>query len=237
MRADTDRVATTSDLAVSLRDTPISLWPADAFEALGLLNPFTTGKLTQWRKVLHASRHLTGSVVECGTYRGGGTLLLALLMREDGDARAIYSFDSFMGLPQPGPHDHADGRYKGRPPAYFADTEYAEVQKRLHLFGVADRVTLVGGFFAETLPLARVTSVSVMILDCNLYESYQVCLRELYPLVQRGGWMVFDEYFSPRYPGARRAVDEFFADKSEKPQRDEELLESDAFERWFAVKA
>ncbi len=64
----------------------------------------------------------------------------------------------------------------------------------------------------------------------------KVCLLYLYPKLQPGGWIIFDEYFSPRYPGARLAVDDFFADKLETPSLDTDLLREDAYERWFLIK-
>jgi hypothetical protein len=54
-------------------------------------------------------------------------------------------------------------------------------------------------------------------LDCDIYESYKTCLDSLYDQVVPGGVILFDEYACPVWPGATRAVDEFFSDKPEKP--------------------
>lgn len=215
---------------------PMRDWPDSAFDRLGMMNPFTTGNLKQWRKALAQTRHLRGAVIECGTYRGESIAPLGWLMREDGDPRHLYGFDSFQGFPEIKPEDESEAGYLGRSPAYFARTSQADVQGFIDALGLSDRVTLVGGFFDETLPRTDVGQVSVLILDCDLYDSYHSCLRELYPKVQSGGWILFDEYFNRKYPGAKRAVDEFFADKPEKPMRDEELFATDPFERWFVVK-
>lgn len=76
----------------------------------------------------------------------------------------------------------------------------------------------------------------MLILDCDLYESYKMCLSRLYPRIVPGGWIIFDEYFSAKYPGARRAVDEFFADRPEKPVLAEHLLAEHPYERWYVIK-
>lgn len=220
----------------SLGSAPMREWPDEAFDRLGMMNPFTTGNLKQWRKALSATRHLRGCVVECGTYRGESIAPLGWLMREDGDTRHLYGFDSFQGFPEIKPEDESEEGYLGRSPAYFARTSQADVQDFIDALDLSDRVTLVGGFFEDTLPKTAVGPISVLILDCDLYDSYKTCLRELYPRVEPGGWILFDEYFNRKYPGARRAVDEFVADKPEKPMRDEELFRTDPFERWYVVK-
>jgi hypothetical protein len=211
-------------------------WPDDVFERLGMMNPFTTGNLKQWRKALAETRHLEGAVIEAGTYRGESIAPLGWLMREDGDRRHLYGFDSFLGFPEIKPEDQSDQGYLGRSPAYFARTSQQDVQQFIDALDLSDRITLVGGFFEETLPKTDVGPISVLILDCDLYDSYKTCLVELYPKVQRGGWILFDEYFNRKYPGAKRAVDEFFAGKPEKPMRDEELFRTDPFERWYVIK-
>lgn len=224
------------EILTPLASRPMREWPDEAFDALGMMNPFTTGNLKQWRKALASTRNLTGAVIECGTYRGESIAPLAWLMREDGDTRRLYGFDSFVGFPDPGSEDQNDGRYLGRSPEYFARTSEQAVRDFIAALGLSDRVALVPGFFEDTLPRTDVGAVSVLILDCDLYESYRTCLRYLYDKVERGGWILFDEYFNRKYPGARRAVDEFFADKPEQPMVDRELLEADPFERWYVVK-
>ena len=224
------------EVLATLGSAPMRDWPDAAFDRLGMMNPFTTGNLKQWTKALRKTRHLSGAVIECGTYRGESIAPLAWLMREADDNRHVYGFDSFMGFPEPRPEDESESGYLGRSPAYFARTSQADVQGFIDALELSDRITLVGGFCESTLPAADTGPISLLILDCDLYESYRTCLQELYPRVQRGGWILFDEYFNKKYPGARRAVDEFFRDKPERPMVDEELLKSDPFERWYVVK-
>jgi hypothetical protein len=81
---------------------------------------------------------------------------------------------------------------------------------------VRERVHLVKGLFGETLRTYD-GSIALLHLDCDLYQSYLTTLQTLYGKVARGGIIMFDEYADDRWPGARRAIDEFFADKPEKP--------------------
>ena len=48
--------------------------------------------------------------------------------------------------------------------------------------------------------------IALLNLDVDLYESYCDCLRHLGPRVT--GVIVYDQYRSPKWPGATQAVDE-----------------------------
>ena len=216
---------------------PMKDWPPEAFEELGLRNPYEPSNMTIRLEALAATRDLAGSVVQCGVYKGQTLATLAWLMREAGDTRTIFGFDSFCGSPQPSPQDAIDGAFKHfHMPEYWADTSELRVRNFFTDLGLGQDVTLVPGYFEESLPTVSIESISLVILDCDLYESYKMCLRHLWPHVVSGGWGVFDEYFSPKYPGARIAVDQFFADKPEKPIVAEHLLALHPYERWYVVK-
>ncbi|KKL09555.1 hypothetical protein LCGC14_2564670, partial [marine sediment metagenome] len=84
------------------------------------------------------------------------------------------------------------------------------------IFNIAknyENVRIIKGKFSETLKQFD-DKISVLFLDCDLYQSYTDCLCELFPKISSGGSVVFDEYYSLKYPGARFAVNKFFRDKS-----------------------
>jgi hypothetical protein len=213
-------------------------WPEEAFEQLGLRNPYAPGNLTIRREALERTRHLNpAAVVECGVYRGQGLATLAWWLREQEDMRWIWGFDSFSGFPTASLEDAIGGVIPHfSQPQYYAATSLQVTQAFIDRHGLSDRVRLVKGYFHETLNPPPVDQISVLILDCDLYESYKICLARLYPRILSGGWIIFDEYFSPKYPGARQAVDEFFSDKPEKPVLAEHLLPEHPYERWYVIK-
>jgi hypothetical protein len=164
-----------------------------------------------------------GSILECGVYRGATLLgMTHILTKRRMDVR-IHGFDSFAGFPEPSREDaqpggelHPDVR-----PGALADSALATLRERIGLLRWQDRIRLVPGFFEDTLGTIATERFSLVHLDCDLYSSYRTCLEFVYPRMLAGSVIVLDDYRLPAnvYPGADRAVDEFFADKPEKPER------------------
>ena len=89
------------------------------------------------------------------------------------------------------------------------------------------------GTFSETTKNFN-KEIDILHLDCDLYQSYLDVLNNLYKNVKQGGSIIFDEYYSLKYPGARIAVNEFFSNQS--VDRFEKYITQDSFERWCVVK-
>jgi hypothetical protein len=148
-----------------------------------------------------------GDFVELGVYKGNSAAMLAALARKGG--RHVYLFDTFEGFD---PRDLRGIDHKH--PVQFSDTSVAAVQD---LVGTED-VTYVKGFFpSSTAQIQMPVQVSVVHIDCDLYEPMKAALELFYPLLSPGGLMLLHDYSSGLWPGATRAIDEFFGDRPEKP--------------------
>lgn len=88
---------------------------------------------------------------------------------------------------------------------------------------VHSRIALVKGFFSQSLKTYS-GPIAFLHLDVDLYDSYRACLAELYPKVVPGGVVAFDEYMGGQeqvmFPGAKKAIDEYFGDDASLIQRD-----------------
>ena len=93
-------------------------------------------------------------------------------------------------------------------------------------------VSLIKGTFKEVTPNFK-DKIAILHLDGDLYESYLTCLNNLYDNVVKNGVIIFDEYYSHKYPGARVAVDEFFKDKY---GYFEKYITNEGHERWCFIK-
>ena len=152
---------------------------------------------------------IAGNIVECGVGRGVSFFLLGKWATHLGLGGRLYGFDSFRGFPQPSPEDQSPRRPRR---ADWSDTSVAHVRGHFEAADLSDyysaHVKIVEGFFEETLISTDISQICFLHLDCDLYQSYRTALQVLAPLVDGRGVILYDEYGSPRWPGATRATDE-----------------------------
>jgi predicted O-methyltransferase YrrM len=186
-------------------------------------------------EMLERTAHLSGAVADCGVYRGGSTVAMALYLRQSGRERPIYAFDSFEGFPadaierdlQLGGEEDADRKQGG-----FSGTSFEVLSQKIRRFRL-EKVTLVRGFFSDSLPaFPKDIKFSFVHLDVNLEASYRECLQEFYPRLLPGAIVLFDEYNDPPWPGCKKAVDEFLSDKPEKL----EPIQMNNYIKYYIVK-
>src|SRR5438067_4280305 len=152
---------------------------------------------------------IPGDFVETGVWRGGcGILMRAVLVATGDESRRVWLFDSFEGLPKPDvenyPQDEPDRLWTFN--SYLA-VSMAEVKANFEKFDLLDeRTQFVKGWFRHTIPRAAVSSISVLRLDGDLYESTWLVLKHLYGRVPTGGFIIIDDY---AVPTCKAAVDDF----------------------------
>lgn len=167
---------------------------------------------------LIATEGTAGDVVELGVYRGGGTFLLAQALQMLKSRRRVLAVDSFEGLPAPSPQDRVDHLKEHHYiQGMFADASDVSLRFLLEVFGLAERVSVVKGFFEDVLPAAvgPEERFSLVIVDPDQYEGTRFCLEFFYPRLSPGAMMLIDDYQGVLSPGVTRAVTEFLADKPE----------------------
>lgn len=197
--------------------------PRLVLKRIGIATPHRREEFYTLDRLLREMPEVRGSIIECGVYRGATLLGMAHILNARGISAKFFGLDSFEGFPEPDPRDaRGDGTLHPNVRAGFlGDTSYDALIERIRQLGWDDRIRILKGFFETTLPQLAHERFSLAHLDCDLYTAYKECLEFLYPRMLRGGIIVFDDYRIPAnvYPGADRAVDEFFADKPEKPER------------------
>lgn len=162
---------------------------------------------------------IPGDLVECGVWRGGSAMMMAYTLQKFGDtSRKIYLYDTYTGMSQPTEADVSQGvsvidvwrqRQKGEVNEWcFASLQ--DVQANMASTGYpADQLVYVKGKVEDTIPQTIPESIALLRLDTDWYESTKHELCHLYPRVSQGGVLIIDDYGS--WPGARKAVDEYFA--------------------------
>lgn len=168
-----------------------------------------------------AQNRIPGDIVECGVWKGGSMMAVALTLLEMscGD-RNLLLFDTFAGMPPP---TEADRDFKGARAADLLathDKETSDVWAYGPLEGVKrvlagtgydmSRISFVQGKVEETLPQSAPDRIALLRLDTDWYESTRHELLHLYPRLSVGGVLIIDDY--GYWEGARRAVDEYIAE-------------------------
>lgn len=181
-------------------------------EYLQLAKPFTLvspDRLYILCSVARNAARVQGDFWECGVYRGGTARMLAeFLRRNAAPGVRLHLFDTFAGMPETdrGVDVHIQGD--------FSDTSLAAVRRAV---GNDERVEFHPGWIPESFWEMPEAPIALAHVDVDIYRSVRDCCEFIYPRLQLGGAMVFDDYGFPTCPGARKAVDEFFAGKPEFP--------------------
>jgi len=170
------------------------------------------------------SREIPGDIVECGVWRGGGSLLAGLALKrfrkESEEApsrdRRVWLYDTFEGMTAPidADVDIGGGSARAYIEKYGDDGKWCysdedEVRMNLVAGGLSpEEFVLVKGDVLDTLDRESPRQISVLRLDTDWYESTKKELEVLYPLLSPGGVLIIDDY--GHWQGARKAVDEYF---------------------------
>jgi hypothetical protein len=170
-----------------------------------------------------SARSIPGTFVECGVWRGGSIMAVALtLLRLGVTDRDLYLFDTFTGMTAP---TDADIRLSGERAADLLAEESpgADIwaiaaldQVKEAVLGVGypeERIHFVQGAVEETLPQSAPEEIALLRLDTDWYASTKHELVHLYPRLARGGVLILDDY--GYWQGARLATDEYLSEHNE----------------------
>lgn len=157
---------------------------------------------------------LPGDVAECGVRHGKSALFLLTALRV---RRQVLLFDSFEGLSDPLPaKDGLDSAFaQGGSERLFHNPDLASTLARFAPYG--DRVEVFQGWIPERFAEVADRRFCFVHLDVDLYQPTRDGLEFFYDRLVPGGMLVCDDYGTSLYPGARIAMDDFFASRSETP--------------------
>lgn len=169
-----------------------------------------------------------GDFVECGVWRGGSAMMMALVADACGDrSRQIWLYDTFAGMTPPSDDDRQamTGQLaaevlatnaKDTENPFWGIAERSVVEANLASTGYpVDLLRLIEGDIADTLEASAPQSVALLRLDTDWYASTKHELEILYPRLCSGGVLIVDDY--GYWTGARRAVDEYFGSLDHRP--------------------
>lgn len=170
------------------------------FSKVGLRRLRSLRRLTQELN----RRGIEGDIVECGTCEGGSGALLAQTAREGHVQRRTWLLDSFEGMPPAGESDPKEamewtGLTKG------SISRVRDVLRRVRV--PEEDVTIVPGWFSDTLPKLPAQRIALLHIDADWYDSVTEVLDSLFDRVVPGGYVVLDDY--GYWEGCSRAWHDF----------------------------
>jgi Macrocin-O-methyltransferase (TylF) len=158
-----------------------------------------------------------GSVIECGVYQGFGLMAwakLSAMLEPENLTRRIYGFDTFEGFPRV--HEKDASEFGTARRGELSSDCYDELLRLIkeydadRFLGHIEKVELIKGDIGKTLPefMKRRPHlvVSLLFLDCDLYEPTRVALEQVLPRMPKGAVLAFDELDNPIWPGETAAV-------------------------------
>ncbi len=193
---------------------------------MATVKPFTMTSIERIVCLINAVSYITenkiqGDIAECGVWRGGSMMTVALTLLSRGDAsRNLYLYDTFEGMSAPTEYDKSfDGvsaeAQMNRENGKWCYASIEDVRRNILSTGYPeDKIYLVKGKVEDTIPKIIPANLSLLRLDTDWYESTKHELNHLFPLLAPEGVLVIDDY--GHWQGARRAVDEYFAEQNRK---------------------
>mmetsp|Transcript_42114 Transcript_42114/g.101410 ORF Transcript_42114/g.101410 Transcript_42114/m.101410 type:complete len:250 (-) Transcript_42114:620-1369(-) len=202
-------------------------WPPFAFTMVGMHRLVSVAQMV----AQVVAEGVPGGFAELGVWRGGTCILAAkafgMLTPARAQPRQIHVFDAFEKLPG----------YKGASKHLANSAE--SVRQNFAQFGcLTEHVHFEVGRFQQTTKAWRAqhdlatTSISILRLDCNFYDSHSDAMYNLYDYVPVGGFVIFDDVMS------EPAVMRFWLDFKNDQKLPETLTQIDGNSAYFRkVKA
>ena len=169
---------------------------------------------------------IPGDFVECGVWRGGSVILIALALAHFGDTdRKIFLYDTFTGMTKPDEQDvdwegknlkkkwEKDALQKAQKLGYTENPKWGcasieDVRKNVYATDYPkDNFVFVKGPVEHTIPGTVPEKIALLRLDTDWYASTYHELVHLYPIISAGGILIIDDYGWCR--GSRKATDKY----------------------------
>jgi len=159
------------------------------------------------------TKDVPGDLAEIGVCLGGTASVIYDVMNPN---KRLYLFDTFeLGFVGVGENDPNWIREPQPDMTTKAAQAYSSI---VEYFKDKPQVTLVKGSFPQSgQDLLKDKKFSFVHLDVDIYLPTKESLEFFYPRMSVGGVFVIHDYMHQDLKGVKKAVDEFFADKIERP--------------------
>ena len=174
-----------------------------------------------WFSLIEKISSVEGEIVEAGVGYGNTLITLATANTHFKINKKIYAFDSFQGFPIPHENDLGSRVETLKKVSGWSDASILTIQNMIKTHQVENSVPLdegaiiyKKGFFENTMPAELPENISLLHIDCDLYEGVKHVLESTYSHLTENAIVIIDEYIDSKWPGAKIATEELLKGKS-----------------------
>lgn len=146
-----------------------------------------------------------GAIAEFGSYRGHSGLIICEFAKRLNIKKQIYLCDTFGNFP----------RENIGVDKLWSNTHELDFEKIKKLFQNYNNVRLIRGDFSETIDTIPEDKFSLVYVDCDSYRAVRLVSERIYPKLNSGSVIIYEDYGHVSCLGARYAVDEFYRNKKD----------------------
>jgi O-methyltransferase len=158
-----------------------------------------------WQLVSYAGR-IAGDILEIGVWRGGTGAVIATKASQCSPQKTVWLCDTFAGVVKA---SEADPTYRGGEHADTSEARVRGLMARLKL----DNVSVVKGIFPdESVREVTSTRFSFVHIDVDVYASGRDVMEHVWPMLQVGGLVVFDDFGFRACGGITKLVEGYRTD-------------------------
>lgn len=167
-------------------------WPEHAHSMIGRLR---MENLQQCMTIV-LEDNIEGDFIETGVWRGGACIFMRGFLKVNGiNNRRVWVVDSFEGLPEPDELNYPMDKDFNLHTIDYLKVSLEKVKGNFKKYDLLDeQVCFLKGWFKDTLPSAPIEKIAVARLDGDMYSSTMDSLRNLYPKISKGGYIIIDDY-------------------------------------------
>lgn len=199
----------------------------EAVEIIEQVRPYTMVHPEKLFSLIEAVRYvhqsqIPGAFVECGVWRGGCVMAIALTLNKLGNSDGrFFLYDTFEGMTRPtdkdrkfsgeSPLEEFEDKQTGSDRSNWCSASLDDVKRNIASIDSGQtRFTFTAGKVEDTIPGTLPQSISLLRLDTDWYESTKHEMDHLFPLLSDGGVLIIDDYGN--WLGSKDAVDEYLED-------------------------
>lgn len=186
-------------------------------------------------ELFKVSNNIPGDIVECGVFKGTGHIfwLKMLSLFDPNSNKKVVGFDTFSDFPKTTlAFEKKAAKSFVREANFKKKNIYTNLKSKIKNINLEDKSELIKGDIVKTSKKYanknRGFRISLLHLDLDTYSGTKSALENFFPLVSKGGVVIFDEYGSRGW-GESEAIDEYFEDSKYKIQKTKNSFKPTAF--------